>query len=66
MGQQSDQRRQKLDYIRSMLTQLHAMAGQEKCDMLCYLIEMACIEASDLITDDLALKRPGDKRDSAA
>lgn len=32
-----------------MLGQLRAMAEAERCDMLTYLIEMAYIEASDII-----------------
>lgn len=39
----------KLDYVRSMLGQLRKMAEDEHCDMLAYLIEMAYIEASDVI-----------------
>lgn len=38
-----------LDYMQSMLGQLRTMAESERCDMLAYLIEMAYIEASDII-----------------
>lgn len=38
-----------LDYIQSMLGQLRQMAEVERCDMLAYLVEMAYIEASDII-----------------
>lgn len=42
-------RTETLDYLQSMLGQLRAMAEAERCDMLTYLIEMAYIEASDII-----------------
>ncbi|WP_342587463.1 hypothetical protein [Manganibacter manganicus] len=32
-----------------MLRQLRGMAEAERCDMLVYLIEMACIEAGDIM-----------------
>jgi hypothetical protein len=38
-----------LDYLQSMLGQLRTMAEAERCDMLAYLIEMAYVEASDII-----------------
>lgn len=37
-----------LAYIRQMLGQLRQVAYQERAHMLCYLIEMAYIEAGDL------------------
>ena len=37
-----------LDYIQSMLGQLRTMAQAEHCDMA-YLIEMAYLEAGDII-----------------
>ncbi len=40
-----------IDYVRSMLKELHDISRAEKCDMLAYLIEMAHIEASDLVRD---------------
>ena len=65
-------RTETLDYMQSMLGQLRTMAEAERCDMLAYLIEMAYIEASDIIRG----ARParigrssgivGNKRDSAA
>lgn len=39
-----------LAYIRQMLGQLRLVAYQERAHMLCYLIEMAYIEAGDLQT----------------
>ena len=38
-----------LDYLQSMLAQLRIMADSERCDMLAYLIEMAYVEANDII-----------------
>jgi glutamate mutase epsilon subunit len=48
MGQPRTGKEETLQYIQEMLEQLGAMARAEKCDMLAYLIEMACIEASDM------------------
>jgi len=41
-----------LDYMQAMLGQLRIMAQAERCDMLAYLIEMAYIEAGDIIRGD--------------
>ena len=38
-----------LDYIQSMLGQLRTLAEADRHDMLAYLIEMAYLEASDII-----------------
>jgi hypothetical protein len=38
-----------LEYMQAMLGQLRTMAEAERCDMLAYLIEMAYIEASDIM-----------------
>jgi len=46
--QQKIKRNSTLDYLQSMLRQLKAMADNEGCDMLAYLIEMAVIEAGEL------------------
>lgn len=35
-------------YIRQMLGELHQVASKEGADMLCYLIEMAYVEAGDV------------------
>ncbi|MBT9368271.1 hypothetical protein [Rhizobium sp. CSW-27] len=35
-------------YIRQMLGELRVVADREGADMLCYLIEMAYVEAGDL------------------
>lgn len=50
MGEQCGRRRtETLDYVQAMLGQLRTMALSERCDMLAYLIEMAYLEASDII-----------------
>ncbi|GAA3076541.1 hypothetical protein GCM10010520_24480 [Rhizobium viscosum] len=40
--------RENVAFIRQMLGELHQMAERENAEMLCYLIEMACVEAGDL------------------
>ena len=45
-------RTETLDFMQSMLGQLRTMAEAERCDMLAYLIEMAYVEASDIIRGD--------------
>lgn len=37
-----------ITYIRDMLGQLRQLAEEERAEMLCYLIEMAYVEAGDL------------------
>lgn len=50
MGEPYGRRRtETLDYVQAMLGQLRTMALSERCDMLAYLIEMAYLEASDII-----------------
>lgn len=41
-------RHQKISYVRQMLGELRAISEGEGCDMLCYLIEMAYVEAGDI------------------
>ena len=66
-----------LDYLQSMLRELREIAEAEWHDMLVYLLEMAYVEASDIIRGDrpARLRRPSttprvprlqQKRDSAA
>lgn len=57
----SRRRAETLEYMRAMLGQLRLMAEKEQCYMLAYLIEMACIEASDIVRDDLP-SSPGHKK----
>lgn len=45
-------RAETLDYMQGMLGQLRVMAEREQCYMLAYLIEMACMEVSDVIRAD--------------
>jgi hypothetical protein len=59
MHHEGGRRVEKLDYLQSMLAQLRTMAEAERCDMLAYLIEMAYLEASDLVRRE----RPSDVRD---
>lgn len=40
---------QNIAYIRQMLAELRRVAESENADMLCYLIEMAYIEAGDVL-----------------
>ena len=51
-GLYARRRTETLDYLQSMLGQLRTMAQAERCDMLAYLIEMAYVEASDIIRGD--------------
>jgi hypothetical protein len=46
-----------LDYLHAMLGQMRAMADAEHYDVLAYLIEMAYIEASDIMRGE----RPAQK-----
>ena len=60
MQQKSGNRKHEtLDYLCSMLAQLRAMAEAERYDMLTYLIEMAYVEASDILRGD----RPADRQE---
>ena len=54
-----------LDYIQSMLGQLRNMAEAERCDMLAYLIEMAYVEASDIVRGVRPSRIAEQKRNSA-
>lgn len=62
-----------LDYLQSMLREMRGIAQAERYDMLAYLIEMAYVEASDIIRGERPARlnpKPqaprSDKRDSAA
>lgn len=67
MRQQPNRRRvETLSYVQSMLGQLRIMVDAERCDMLSYLIEMAYVEASDIIRGDRPLRVREDQRDGAA
>jgi hypothetical protein len=47
--QPNGRRTDTLDYLQGMLGELRTMAQAERCDMLAYLIEMAYLEAGDII-----------------
>jgi hypothetical protein len=55
-----------LDYMQAMLGQLRTMAEAERCDMLAYLIEMAYIEASDIIRGERPLRVRGHQGNETA
>ncbi len=55
-----------LDYLQQMLGELRTMAEAERYDMLAYLIEMAYIEASDIIRGQRPSRIQGEQRDRAA
>lgn len=59
-------RAEALEFIQSMLGQLRTMAQAERCDGLAYFIEMAYIEASDIIRGDHLSVADENKRYSAA
>jgi hypothetical protein len=47
---------QNITYIRQMLGELRAVADNENADMLCYLIEMAYLEAGDVLAGHRPLR----------
>lgn len=47
-GRREDNTRENIAYIRQMLGELRQVALGEGADMLCYLIEMAYVEAGDV------------------
>jgi hypothetical protein len=59
-------RTETLDYMQSMLGQLRTMAEAERCDLLAYLVEMAYVEASDIIRGERPARvQHGGRRDVA-
>ena len=52
----TQQRTDALDYIQAMLRELREIAQAERCDMLTYLIEMAYVEASDIIRGERPMR----------
>lgn len=48
-----------LAYVRQMLGELRGVADEKGADMLCYLLEMAYVEAGDLISGRRALSVKG-------
>lgn len=47
---------QNVAYIRQMLGELRTVAESEKADMLCYLIEMAYLEAGEVLAGQRPLR----------
>ena len=47
-GRREPDMKENIVYIRQMLGELRQVALLERADMLCYLIEMAYVEADDL------------------
>ena len=47
-GRREDNQQESMAYIRQMLGELRQVALTEGADMLCYLIEMAYVEAGDV------------------
>ena len=68
----SRRRAESLEYLRSMLGQLREMAEAERAVMLAYLIEMAYLEASDILRGERPVRLDershlaNQKRNSAA
>lgn len=58
--------RDRLEYVSAMLAELRQMAGGEECGMLSYLLEMAYIEARDVMERDGTSGRGRNKRDAVA
>jgi hypothetical protein len=56
-GNPEMRRTESLDYIQTMLGQLRDMAAAERLDMLTYLVEMAYVEASDIIRGGRPLRQ---------
>ncbi|WP_157015303.1 hypothetical protein [Mesorhizobium xinjiangense] len=48
MSRQSTSQKERLEFMRSMLVQLRAMADADNHEMLAYLIEMAQLEANEV------------------
>lgn len=46
-----------LEYVRSMLGELNDIARRERFDMIAYLLEMACVEAADMLARETAPRR---------
>ena len=62
-AQPGRKRAETIDYIQSMLGQLRSMAETERCDMLAYLIEMAYLEANDVMRGERPSRIAEQKRD---
>lgn len=56
----------RIRYIEAMLGELRTLAEAERCDLLTYMLEMAYIEASDILQGSRSLRRTGNERDTVA
>lgn len=56
----------RIAYIEAMLGELRTLAEAERCDLLTYMLEMAYIEASDILQGRRPLRRTGNERDTVA
>lgn len=65
-GKKEAQAREKVTYIRHMLGELRGVAANEGADMLCYLIEMAFVEAGDILSGKRQLSFSNVERNKAA
>jgi hypothetical protein len=54
--------RNNISYIREMLAELRNVADREGADLLCYLIEMAYVEAGDIHSGSRAFSIHHSKR----
>ncbi|MFB2552277.1 hypothetical protein [Ensifer soli] len=55
-----------IQYVRQILGELRTVTEGQGADMLAYLIEMAYVEASDILAGHRPLSRPLNKRDPSA
>ncbi|MBT1154886.1 hypothetical protein J1C56_04700 [Aminobacter anthyllidis] len=62
----AQRRAETMDYIQAMLGQLRIMAETERCGMLAYLIEMAYVEAGDVIRGERPSNIGLNKRNTSA
>ena len=54
----AEKSRENIAYLRQMLAELRLVAKAEGADLLCYLIEMAYVEAGDIQSGRSRLKTP--------
>ncbi|MCV9997395.1 hypothetical protein OE766_03965 [Pararhizobium sp. YC-54] len=60
------QAREKVAYVKEMLGELRGVAAHEGADMLRYLIEMAFVEAGDILSGKRQLSFPNAEGNKAA
>ena len=64
-GRRDENTRENIAYIRQMLGELRQVALGEGADMLCYLIEMAYVEAGDVQAGRRPRSLPHRERDKS-